>query len=183
MTHTALIVVDIQNDYFKGGRSELVDAEQALAHTQAALELFREKGLPVFYIQHISLGKNASFFLPGSDGIALHERILPHADEVVIQKHAPDSFFQTGLHKQLGALGTTRLVVCGMMSHMCIDTTVRSAYEKGYDVLLLGDACATKDLTWNGALIPARTVHAAFMAALDGTFARVINTDELRGVL
>jgi nicotinamidase-related amidase len=180
---TALIIVDIQNDYFKGGKSPLSGAEAAAAQAQKALALFREKGLPVFYIRHISLEKGASFFLPGSKGAKLYDQLSPLPNEAVIEKHAPDSFFETGLKNRLDALDIKRLVICGMMSHMCIDTTVRSAYAKGYDVLLLHDACATKDLVWNGAVIPAKAVHASFMAALNGSFAQAIATDELDGIL
>lgn len=71
-----------------------------------------------------------------------------------------------------------KLVVCGMMSHMCIDTSVRAARSHGYDITLLHDACATRDLSWNGKTIPAATVHEAFMAALHGAFADVRTTGD-----
>lgn len=181
--NTALVLIDIQNDYFRGGRNELVNAEQALAHAKQALSLFREKGLPIFHIRHINLQENATFFLPDTDGVKIHEQIFPQTDEKIILKHTPDSFFQTELERHLEIQGIKRLVICGMMSHMCVDTTVRTAKRSGYKVLLLSDGCATKDLAWNDTVIPAETVHITFMASLQGTFAKVINTEELSDIL
>ncbi len=175
--NTALILVDVQNDYFKGGRNELVNPEQSVAQAERALTLFREKDLPIIYIQHINLQEGATFFLPNSDGIKIHEQIYPLAKEKIITKHFTDSFFKTELHEYLKALDIKRLVICGMMSHMCIDTTVRMAKQLGYEVLLLADACTTKDLSWKDTLIPAEIVHQTFMASLQGTFAKVIDTD------
>ena len=101
----------------------------------------------------------------------------------MVEKHFPDSFLKTKLQEHLEAIGAKRLVMCGMMSHMCIDTTVRSAKAREYETILLHDACATKDLPWENATVPAETVHKAFMASLHGSFARVICTADLPGVL
>ena len=104
--------------------------------------------------------------------------VKPLDGEPVIIKHAPDAFLQTDLHDALSRAGIRKLVVCGMMSHMCIDTSVRAARSHGYDITLLHDACATRDLSWNGKTIPAATVHEAFMAALHGAFADVRTTGD-----
>lgn len=104
-------------------------------------------------------------------------------NEKVIVKHFPDSFFNTELQKHLKPMKIKRLVVCGMMSHMCIDTTVRAAKQLGYEVILLSDACTTKDLSWNNTTIPVETVHNVFMASLQGTFAKVIATSNLHNIM
>ncbi|HZG17503.1 MAG TPA: cysteine hydrolase family protein [Candidatus Bathyarchaeia archaeon] len=176
---TALLLVDIQNDYFKGGRNELSNMDKAITHAQEALSLFREKSLPIVHIQCILLEENATFFLPDTEGIKIHERVNPQADEKVIVKHTPDSFFQTELQKHLESINVTRLVICGMMSHICIDSTVRTAHRLGYEVILLSEACTTKDLVWNDTVIPAKTVHDTFMASLQDTFAQVMDTNSL----
>ena len=176
---TALLLIDIQNDYFPGGKHELFEAGAAAARAARALRLFREKGLPVVHVRHESERPNASFFLPGTEGAEIHESVRPLPGEPVVLKHQPDGFLHTELQEILQNAGVQRLVVCGMMSHMCVDTTVRAANALGFPVLLLGGACTTKDLSWKGARIPAQTVHGAFMAALDGTFAEVIGTAEL----
>lgn len=181
--NTALVLVDLQMDYFAGGRNELVQADSAVARAQEALSLFREKQLPVVHIQCILLEENAEFFLPDTDGIRIHERVQPQSGEKVIVKHTPDSFFRTELQQHLESIQASRLVIGGMMSHICIDSTVRSANRLGYEVVLLGDACATKDLVWKDTLIPAQTVQDTFMASLQGTFAQVTDTGRLNDLI
>jgi nicotinamidase-related amidase len=176
---TALLLIDIQNDYFAGGRNPLVNAEQAADQAKRALTLFRSKNLPIFHVQHISLQDGATFFLPDTDGCKIYQSVFPKQGESVIIKHTPDSFSQTDLHERLTAQNINRLCICGMMSHMCIDTSVRAAKRLGYSVCVLEDACATKDLVWNGETIPADIVHKTFMASLRGTFAEVIRQDEI----
>lgn len=179
----ALILVDIQNDYFPGGRNELVGSEAALANARTALDCFRRRGLPLCHVQHISLQPGATFFLPDTEGIGIRDEVRPEAGEKVVVKHKPDSFLDTDLQEYLASVGAERLVVCGMMTHMCIDTTVRSARARGYDIILLHDACATKDLAWNGRSVPAETVQAVYMASLQGSFARIAAADEVASLL
>ncbi|MDR1923294.1 MAG: cysteine hydrolase [Planctomycetaceae bacterium] len=179
----ALILVDIQNDYFPGGRNPLREPEKAAEQARVALDYFREHRLPLFHIQHISLYEGATFLLPDTDGIKTHDTVKPASGEPIILKHYPDSFFQTELHEKLSALGIKRLVICGMMTHMCIDTTVRAAKNHGYEVVLLSDACTTRDLTWENNEIPAETVHNTFMAALQGRFAKIIKANEIDATL
>jgi nicotinamidase-related amidase len=174
----ALLLIDIQNDYFEGGRFPLVNTLSALSNAQKALSLFRASGLPVIHVQHVNTREGATFFLPDTDGSRIHEALIPREGEFVVVKHAPSSFYQTNLADIINRNKITSLVVCGMMSHMCIDTTVRTAKDYSLAITLLQDACATRDLVWNGETIPAQTVHNTFMAALNGTFANVIRTGE-----
>lgn len=174
----ALILVDIQNEYFKGGERELFQPEAAAANARRLLDRFREKKEPVFFIQHINLQQGSTAFLPGTKGVEIHSSISPNAEECILVKHAPNSFYQTGLEERLLEKGIRHLVMCGMMSHMCIDTTARAARDLGFSVTLIHDACTTKDLTWNSQAIPAPTVHNAFMAALSGTFAKLASAEE-----
>ena len=122
--------------------------------------------------------ENGPVLFADTPGSEIHGAVKPLDGEPVIIKHAPDAFFQTDLHDALSRAGIRKLVVCGMMSHMCIDTSVRAARNHGYDITLLHDACATRDLSWNGKTIPAATVHEAFMAALHGAFADVRTTGD-----
>ena len=176
---TALILVDIQNDYFPGGKNELFEPLEAANRARLSLALFRENGWPVFHIRHISNYEGATFFLPDTLGSQIHQTVAPLENEPVIIKHAPDSFHQTDLKERLDKGGVARLVICGMMSHMCIDTTVRRAKGLGYEVLLIHDACTTKDLVWEGEHIPAQTVHSVYMASLNGSFAKLTKQSEL----
>ena len=169
----ALLVIDIQNDYFPGGAMELVgavEASQVAAKVQAE---FRSQGLPVVNVQHIALKPGSTFFLPDTFGAEIHENVKPGADEPVIVKHFPNSFRETNLKQTLDDLEVDELTIVGMMTHMCIDTTVRAANDAGYKVTVIENACATRDLEHNGRLVSAADVQAAYLAAIDGSFATV----------
>jgi len=173
-----LILVDLQNDYFPGGRMELVGSENAAANAKDLLAYFRQKKWPLFFIQHISAGEKASFFLPDTDGVKIHASINPLAEETVIQKHYPNSFRETRLLDELKSAEIKQVVICGAMSHMCIDATTRAAADFGFGCTVVANACATRDLQFAGETIPAAKVHGAFMAALGAAYAKVTNSDE-----
>jgi len=177
---TGLILVDIQNDYFPGGRMELVEMPQAGKKAAELLSDFRRRSWPTFHIQHIAAQKGATFFLPATEGAALHESINPQGDEIVIQKHYPNSFRDTSLLQELERHDVKKLVICGAMSHMCIDATTRAAFDHCFDCTVVQDACATRDLEFGGKAISAADVHGAFMAALGSVYARVINLAEFK---
>ena len=174
----AFILIDVQNDYFKGGRFELDHPEETALNAKKALDYFRKKDLPIFHVQHINMRADALFFIAGTQGAHINALVAPLPGEKIITKNTPDSFFNTDLLPLLKELEIEQLVICGMMSHMCVDTTVRSAKRLGFEIKLLSDACTTRDLVWENAPIPAAVVHAAFMAALQNTFADVKNTTD-----
>ena len=175
----ALLIIDVQNDYFAGGRSELHDPLAALGNIERVLADFRKEKFLVIHVQHINTRPDATFFLPGTDGVRIHKNLTPLAAEHLVIKHAPNSFLGTDLLQMIQENGITELVICGMMSHMCVDTTVRACMDYDLPVTLLEDACATKNLSIHGQIIPAETVQDTFMAALNGMFAKVIQTSEL----
>jgi len=179
MPDTALVVIDIQNDYFPGGAMELEGAEAAGTKAGAAIRHFRERKLPVIHVRHRSVRPGATFFLPGTRGAEIHASVQPIAAETVIEKNFPNSFRNTGLKDLLEKQSVKNLVIAGMMTHMCVDASVRHAADLGYKVTLLGDACATRAQGYGGETVPARQVHAAFLAALNGFYAKVVNTHEL----
>ncbi len=98
--------------------------------------------------------------------------------EQVIIKHTPNSFFGTDLLAELRKNFVTELVVCGMMTQMCVDTTVRAARDFGFSVTLISDACAAKDLEWKNRTIPADPVQAIYFASLSGSFAQIMTGAE-----
>jgi nicotinamidase-related amidase len=174
----ALLLIDIQNDYFPGGKMELVSMEEAAKKAAKLLKVFRTASKPVFFIKHMSTRSDATFFVPGTQGTDIHSSVSPLPDETVIEKHFPNSFLQTELLSVLKESEVTDLIICGAMSHMCIDTTVRAAKELGFKCTLIADACATRNLKFGEEILPAQTVHASFMAALDGMFATIMTTEE-----
>ena len=179
MPDTALLVIDIQNDYFPGGAMELEAADAAGAKAGSAVEKFRKRGDPVIHVRHLSVRPGSTFFLPGTRGAEIHSSVSPRGAEMVIEKNFPNSFRGTRLEQTLKESGIKNLVVAGMMTHMCVDATVRHAADLGYKITLLGDACATRAQSYAGEKIPARQVHAAFLAALNGFYAKVVDTHEL----
>jgi len=175
----ALLLVDFQNDYFPGGAMELVGSPEAVTQAGILLQAFRRAGRPIVHIQHLAVRPGATFFLPGTSGAKIQAGVAPLPGETVFQKHFPNSFRETPLESHLRGLGITQLVIAGMMTHMCIDTTVRAAFDLGFSCQLAGDACATRDLARQGLKVPAAQVQTAFLAALDGTFASVLPVKKL----
>ncbi|MFT5218557.1 MAG: nicotinamidase-related amidase [Planctomycetota bacterium] len=179
----ALVIIDIQNDYFPGGNMELVGMDEAADKAEQALALFRDKALLIFHIQHLSTRPGATFLVPGTLGAEIHLQVSPEGDEPLIHKNFPSAFRETSLQQQLQDAGVEALVLCGAMTQMCIDTSVRAAFDLGFRCLLLSDACATKDMEFAGEVVPAAQVQAAFMAALSMPFAQVIATGDLESHL
>ncbi len=172
------MIIDIQNDYFAGGNMALVNPEKAGENAKLLLEKFRSENGKVVHIQHIATKPDATFFLPDTLGAQIHRNVLPSGNEKVVEKHFPNSFHQTELLVYLTENEINDLVVCGMMTHMCIDATVRAAKDSGFNCTLISDACATRDLVINDEKISARDVHNAFLAALNSTYASVKTTRE-----
>lgn len=174
----ALLLIDIQNDYFPGGKMELEGVEKAAKQALKVLDHFRENNETIIHIQHLSVRNGASFFVPNTKGCEIHEWVTPLEEELVIQKNWPNSFRETSLQDILMKNQINELTICGMMSHMCIDSTVRAASDLGFTCKVIHDACATKDLEWNDYLIRSNEVHQTIMAALQGMFADVICAED-----
>ena len=129
-------------------------------------------------VQHHNTFEGAPFFVPGTEGAEIHESLKPKENEILITKTTPGCFYKTELHELLQKKSVKNLVIVGAMSHMCIDTTVREAYELGYACEVISDACATRDLEFEGKVIKAADVHAAYMGSLAFWFAKVLKTED-----
>ena len=171
-------MIDLQNDYFIGGNMELVNIGQAAENAQRLLEKFRDKNLPVIHIQHISARPGATFFLPNTKGVEINGMVSPLEDEHIVKKNYPNSFRETDLLEILKGTKKDTVVICGAMSHMCIDATTRAAFDYGFNCVVVEDACATRDLVFKDKTIKASDVHASFMTALSVPYAQVLNTNE-----
>ena len=174
----ALILIDVQNDYFAGGAMPLARMEEAAHNCRRLLEGFRSRNLPVIHVQHLSVREGATFFIPGTPGCDIHGSVAPGENEKCLSKHYPNAFRETGLEAYLRRQKIDELVICGAMSHMCIDTSVRAAFDLGYPCTVIADACATRELDFSGRKVAAEDVHAAFMAALSLPFATILTTTE-----
>ncbi len=178
-----LIIIDLQNDYFAGGIMQLTGIEDAVENVRNLLAEFRKTKSTIIHVQHISISPNAFFFLPGTDGAKINDKVAPQEGEEVVVKNYPNSFRDTPLLDILKNLHIDDLVICGAMSHMCIDATTRAAFDLGFNCVVAEDACATMDLFFNNKIIKASEVHASFMAALSFPYAKVVLTrDIIKGV-
>jgi Amidases related to nicotinamidase len=161
-----LLIIDEQYFYFPGGKSELVNPIPAAENTQKILLNFRQEKKPVIFIKHK--------FEPGGD---IYELVKPVEDEKVIVKTDVNSFKGTDLERMLMELNAGKIVVCGMQTQMCVEAAVRAAADKGYEVTLISDACATKNLVYNGVKVKAKLVQAETLATLK-SYAKIITTKE-----
>jgi nicotinamidase-related amidase len=179
---TALLVIDIQKDYFPGGKMELDGPMDAAKKAYGLLQCFREHGGHHVHIQHISQNPHATFFISGERGTDIHDLVAHFEGEPIVYKHFPNAFRATHLLELLQNWQVERLVICGMMTHLCVDATVRAAADLGFQVILVSDACATRSLRFNGLDVPAAQVQAAFLAALQ-SYAQIIPTVEALSLL
>jgi len=176
---TGLLLIDIQRDYFPNGKMEVVNANATAENARLLLNLFRQDKNPIFHVQHISTREGATFFLPKTKGAEIDSRVSPISGEVVVTKNFPNSFRNTRLEESLTKSGIKSLVICGMMSHMCVDATVRASFDKGYICTVAHDACATINLTFNNVKVASESVHASYMASLGAVYAEVISTKKV----
>lgn len=177
----ALLIIDIQNDYFPGGSHLLYQPEAAGMNAGKLLEYARQKEIEVVHIQHIALNEGADFFLDGMYGSKINDCVQPIEKEKVIVKNYPNGFRGTGLLEYLRQKNIEKLIVCGMMTDVCIDATVRAAMDLGFKTVVVGDACATENRELYGKTIHAKEVHESYLAgftALGNLYAQVITTEE-----
>jgi len=179
---TALLVIDIQKDYFPGGKFPLVNPEEAAKKAYMLLQCFREHGGYHVHIQHISIKPDATFFIKGDSGSDIHDLVAHFEGEPIVYKHYPNSFRETKLLEMLKGWGVERVVITGMMTHMCVDATARAAADLGFQVIIAEDACATRDLQYGETTIPAELVHKSFLAALK-SYGKVMKSEEIIALL
>ena len=175
---TALLLLEIQNDYFPNGRIPLERSVEASAKAQTVLNAYRELKRPVIHVQHISTHPDATYFLPCTKGAEFYPSVQPTKSETIIKKHYPNSFKDTGLLNYLHKNEIDHLIICGMMTQMTVEATVRAAYDLGFICTVLHDACAAHQLEFNHTTIPAQQVHSAFLAALQPTYASIVSSEE-----
>lgn len=181
MSRRAVVVVDLQNEYLASGKLPLVGIEEAAANAAEVIGAARSKGDLVIHVRHEARSAEAPFFVPGSHGVDIISIVRPTEGEPIIVKHYPNSFRETALKQMLDANGVEEIVIVGAMSHMCINATSRASADLGYDTVIVHDACATRDLEFNGLTVSAAQVHAANMAALAFAYGTVVGTREFLG--
>jgi len=154
---TALLIVDIQNFYFPGDGPGLVNAEQASLAAREILDVFRGSKQLVVHVRHKS-----------TRGFEIHKNVEPVQGEKIITKEEVNCFYNTDLLEYLKSNGVNRLVIIGMQTHMCLEAATRAAHDFGFDCIVVGDACATRDLTFGDKVVKAEDVHISTLATITG---------------
>lgn len=176
---TALLVIDIQNFYFEGGLIPLARPVEAAEQARRVLDAFRAKHLPVIHIRHVPGSVPIVDGEPADAQYRIRPIVAPAAGETVITKRFANSFRETSLLDHLRDKGIRKLVIVGMQTHMCVEAATRAGVDLGFDVTVLHDACATRSLEFNGHTAPAIDVHTTALAAMKGSYGRVISVEEL----
>ena len=165
---SALLLIDIQDFYFPGGKLQLENPEMAGMNAGLILDHFRKSELPVYHVRH-------NFESGGN----IHHYVKPEAGEPVLSKDQVNAFVDTKLLEMLQADSIEQLVICGMQTHMCVEAAVRAGHDLGFTCLLVADACATRALQYEEHIIPAKNVHYSTIKTLQGSYARVLTTEDL----
>jgi nicotinamidase-related amidase len=173
LAESTLILIDCQRTYTEGVL-ELDGVQAALDEAATLLDRARSAGIPVIHIQH-SDGPGSLYDIEGETG-AIVERVAPRAGEPVVVKGYPNSFVETDLDERLKGLGASNLVLAGFMTHMCVNSTARGAFNLGYAPTVVAAATATRALPGVGDVeVPAATLQSASLAALSDLFAVVVS--------
>ena len=176
---TALVVIDIQQFYFEGGLVPLTGSVEAAAQARKVLDAFRARALPIIHVRHVPKSVAILDGEPADPQYRIRPEVQPAAGEKIISKHFANSFRETDLLDTLRQKGITRIVIAGMQTHMCVEAASRAATDLGFDVVVVHDACATRPLEFGGRTVPADMVHAGALAAIKGTYGRVVSVAEL----
>jgi nicotinamidase-related amidase len=172
LADSTLILVDCQNTYTRGVM-ELEGVQAALDETAALLDRARTAGIPIVHIQHDD-GPGSLYDISGESG-AIVSRVAPRVGEPVVVKNYPNSFVGTDLHERLTSVGAEQLIIAGFMTHMCVNSTARGAFNLGYAPTVVAGATATRALPGlAGDAVPAAMLQAASLAALEDLFAVVV---------
>jgi nicotinamidase-related amidase len=176
MNKPALLTIDMQREYFDDGRPlKVPQGPDVLANVVRLQNKAREAGIPLIHVQHFSQDPDSGTFAEGMPFADLVKETAPEGEEKVLSKRYPNAFAGTDLDRHLKELGVDTLVITGLMSFMCCDTTARDAHSRGYKVLFVRDATAAIDL----GSIPAIDVHGVTLAVQGFMFSKVVNTEDV----
>jgi nicotinamidase-related amidase len=157
----------------------LTGSFEAAAQARKVLDAFRARTLPILHVRHVPERVAIVDGEPADPQYRIRPEVQPQAGEPVISKRFANSFRETDLLDALRRKGIRRIVIVGMQTHMCVDAASRAATDLGFDVIVVHDACATRPLAFDGRTVPADMVHAAALAAIKGTYGRVVSVAEL----
>lgn len=178
-SNCAVVLIDFQNEYVNGKMPLGSAGIKATANARLLLDKARDNNTPIFHIAHHG-EENGNVFDPLSSNVAIVDSLQPMDNEKIITKMHPNAFYDTELNALIQATGKQQIIFAGFMSHMCVSSSVRAAFDLGFDNFVFHDACATRDLPdAKGSAIKAEVVHNNAMAALQDRFARLLSVDTI----
>ncbi|HGF4954432.1 cysteine hydrolase family protein [Vibrio parahaemolyticus] len=165
MSNSALLVIDIQNDYFPNGRFPLWNTDATLDNIKQLMAKAKAQDIPIFLVQHVS---SAPIFEEGSVGVEIHPDVISICpDAEIIQKQHADSFYQTDLEQALERNGVDELLICGMMTQNCVTHTAISKAAEKYNVSIIEDCCTTTDQMIHNIALSAVSIRIPLLASSD----------------
>lgn len=171
-----LLCIDLQREYFEKGRPLFIsEGSRVLKNAALLIKTAREKDIPIIHIKHVSGNPSDSTFNADSSFVEFMSEADPQKHEYVVTKSLPGAFSKTNLDTILKSLKVSNVIICGLTSFLCCDTTSREAHAKGYNVYFIKDATAALDIFG----IPAKKVHKIVCAIQKWYFAKVINTKQI----
>ena len=165
--NTALLIIDVQEFYFPEGFNPLVKPEAASQQASKLLNNFRSNDKLVVHIKH-AINKDS----------LIHQNVQPAENEKVIKKHQINSYHETELLGYLKQNNINQVIICGMMTHMCVEAAARTSADFGFDVIVIDDACATRDVVYKNDTVQAADVHSSTLGTINRYYGRVMTTDE-----
>ena len=173
----ALLVIDVQNEYFPGGQLPITSPHPHFANILRAMDSASASGTPVVVIQHTFARPDAPYFRRDTPGWALHPEVAARPRDLWIEKNLPGSFTGTDLEAWLRSRDIDKVAVAGYMTHMCCDTTARQAAHLGLSVEFLGDATGTLAVENSAGSASAEEMHRSILCAQQMMISEVLNTD------
>lgn len=178
-SNCAIVLIDFQNEYVNGAMPLGDAGSKATANARLLLDKARKENTPLFHIAHHGQD-NDNVFDPLSSKVDIVDSVKPLDNEKTIVKKHPNAFYDTPLQELIKSTGKQQIIFAGFMSHMCVSSSVRAAFDLGFENFVCHDACATRALpNVKGQAISAEVVHDAAMAALQDRFATLVSTDKL----
>ena len=178
-SNCAIVMIDFQNEYVDGAMPLGDVGSKATANARLLLDKARKEAIPIFHIAHHGQD-NDKVFDPLSSKVDIVDSLQPLDGEKTIVKMHPNAFYDTELQALIKSAGKQQIIFAGFMSHMCVSSSARAAFDLGFESFVCHDACATRDLpSVNGQTITASVMHDSAMAALQDRFAALVATDKL----
>ncbi|QXF35449.1 cysteine hydrolase [Photorhabdus luminescens] len=169
---SGLLIIDMQKGLFMLDKP-IYDEVRLIKNINSLINQARKAGIPIIYMQHC--GGECHPLENSNIGYQFIDQISVTPNDIIIQKKHPDSFQSTELHSVLSELAINNIILAGMQTEYCLDSTCRRAYSLGYNVTLVGDAHSTCD----GDVLDAKQIVAHHNEILGALFASVILTDKV----